>query len=247
MRSILFAFICFLFATPLKAQMTAPLTSPYGLSWKLDAPMLGTSIGLNTSYFLLKRRLPPLTEPQILALRRDDVWAFDRSPTYNWSPRAAHASDGLMFFAIASPALLLLDPNVRRDAPKVGFMAFQTFALTTGITNLTKVLVRRTRPYVYNPNAPMAKKMEGDARLSFFSGHTSVSASMSFFTAKVYHDYNPTSRARPYIWATAALVPAVTGFLRWRAGKHYITDIVVGYAVGALVGIGVPELHRRIR
>jgi membrane-associated phospholipid phosphatase len=239
--------LTFVITATLKAQTPAPRISPYGLSWKLDAPMLGTSIALNTSYLLLKRRLPPLTEPQILALRRDDIWAFDRSPTYNWSVKAAHVSDGLMFFAIASPALLLLDPNVRRDAPKVGFMAFQTFALTSGITNLTKILVHRTRPYVYNPNAPMDKKTAADARLSFFSGHTSVSSSMSFFTAKVYHDYNPTSRARPYIWAAAALVPAVTGFLRWRAGKHYITDIVVGYVVGALVGIGVPELHKRIR
>jgi membrane-associated phospholipid phosphatase len=232
-------------ATKINAQ--TPFASPYALSWKLDAPMAGTSIGLHTSYLLLKRRLNPLSEAQILALRREDVWAFDRSPTYNWSPTAAHVSDGLMFFAMASPALLLLDGNIRRDAGKVSVMGLQVFALNTGITNLTKILVHRTRPFVYNPNAPMDYKTRADARLAFFSGHTSVTSSMSFFTAKVFHDYNPNSRARPYIWASAALVPAVTGFLRWRAGKHFITDILVGYAVGAVVGILVPELHRRIR
>lgn len=232
-----------LLSLPLLAQSP----NPYALSWKLDAPLASASIGLHTSYLLLKPRIQPLTETQILALRRNDVWAFDRSPTYNWSRPAAKTSDGLMLFAMASPTLLLLDPNVRRHAPKVTVMALQVFALNTGITNLTKVLAHRTRPFVYNPNAPLEYKTRPDARLAFFSGHTSVTSSMSFFTAKVFHDYNPNSKARPYIWAAAALVPATTGYLRWRAGKHFITDILVGYAVGALVGIGIPELYKRIR
>jgi membrane-associated phospholipid phosphatase len=247
-KSFFVALLAFaVFFSAQKSVAQTPYASPYSLSWKLDAPMAGVSIGLHTSYLLLKRKLQPLTEAQILALRREDVWAFDRSPTYNWSRPAAHVSDGLMFFAMASPALLLLDGNIRRDAGKISVMGLQVFALNTGITNLTKILVQRTRPFVYNPDAPMDYKTRADARLAFFSGHTSVASSMSFFTAKVFHDYNPNSRARPYIWASAALVPAVTGYLRWRAGKHFITDILVGYAVGAVVGILVPELHRRIR
>mgnify|MGYP002377780069 CR=1 FL=1 len=210
--------------------------------------MAGVSLGLHTSYLLLKRRLNPLTEAQILALRREDVWAFDRSPTYNWSRPAAKVSDFIMFGAMASPALLLLDRDIRQQSGwRVAVMGAQVFALNTGITNLTKILVKRTRPFVYNPNAPMDYKTREDARLAFFSGHTSVTSSMSFFTAKVYHDHHRGSRALPYVWAGAAIVPAVTGYLRWRAGKHYITDIITGYAVGALVGILVPELYRRVR
>lgn len=210
--------------------------------------MAGISLGLHTSYLLMKRRLQPLTEAQILALRREDIWAFDRSPSYNWSRPAAHASDALMFTAIASPALLLLDRDIRqRSGWRVAVMGMQVFALNTGITNLTKILVKRTRPFVYNPDAPMSYKQREDARLAFFSGHTSTTASMSFFTAKVYHDHHRGSRAVPFVWAGAAVLPAVTGFLRWRAGKHYITDIITGYAVGALVGILVPELYKRVR
>jgi len=58
----------------------------------------------------------------------------------------------------------------------------------------------------------------------------------------VYHDLNPNSDFDPVIWTTAALIPAITGYLRVKGGKHFPTDVVVGYVVGALVGILVPRL-----
>ena len=67
---------------------------------------------------------------------------------------------------------------------------------------------------------------------------------MSFLTAKMYHDFYPESDARPYVWASAALIPAITGYLRVRGGKHYLTDVLVGYGVGAAIGILVPQLHK---
>ena len=40
------------------------------------------------------------------------------------------------------------------------------------------------------------------------------------------------------------MLPAVTGYLRFKAGKHFPTDIIVGYGVGATIGYLVPELHK---
>ena len=59
-------------------------------------------------------------------------------------------------------------------------------------------------------------------------------------------DYHPDARisAKIGIWAFAASIPAVTGYLRIRGGKHFPTDTIVGYLVGGLVGIGIPALHR---
>ena len=45
------------------------------------------------------------------------------------------------------------------------------------------------------------------------------------------------------MWVAAA-VPAVVAYFRIRAGKHFLTDNLVGYAVGATVGVLVPRLHR---
>ena len=46
------------------------------------------------------------------------------------------------------------------------------------------------------------------------------------------------------MWGVAAAVPAVVAYFRVRAGKHFLSDNLVGYAVGATVGVMVPRLHR---
>ncbi len=240
-------FFILLISLFLTGWVQAQRPNPYRLSWKVDAPIGGASIMLHTGYFFAKKRVNLLDTAYINGLNRADIWKIDRSAAYNWSPKAAKVSDFMMFACMATPALLLLDKKTQPDFGKISIIGLQVFALNTGLTNLTKALVHRTRPYNYNPNVPMSCKIQGDARMSFFSGHSSVSSSMCFYTAKVFHDYNLNSNLRPYIWATAAVLPAVTGYLRWRAGKHFLTDIVTGYLIGAAVGILVPELHRRFR
>jgi membrane-associated phospholipid phosphatase len=230
----------------LKAQNSS-LSSTYSLTYKFDVPLATAGLGLNFAYFLMDKKSEPLSPNFIAGLDRTQINAFDRSAAYNWSRPAALGSDVLMYGAIAAPSLLFFDKNIRKDYGKVGVIWAQTMALNTGLTNLTKVLVKRTRPYVYNPNAPEHYKLERDARYSFFSGHTSVSTSMCFMTAKIYNDYNPGSKALPYVWTTAAVVPAAVAFLRWRAGKHYPSDVIVGYLTGAAVGFLVPHLHKIIR
>ena len=34
------------------------------------------------------------------------------------------------------------------------------------------------------------------------------------------------------------------GFCRLKAGKHFLSDNLLGYAVGASIGVAVPQLHR---
>ena len=85
--------------------------------------------------------------------------------------------------------------------------------------------------------------MDYDARKSFFSGHTSMTAANSFYAAKVYADMYPDSKWKPWVWTAAALLPAVTAQQRMAAGKHFFTDVLVGYGVGALIGWGIPQLH----
>ena len=87
--------------------------------------------------------------------------------------------------------------------------------------------------------------MSKSARFAFFSGHTSVTASNFFFTAKVFSDYFPDSKLKPYIWSVAAIAPAITAYLIVKAGRHYKTDVITGYAVGAAIGFLVPHLHRK--
>ena len=132
----------------------------------------------------------------------------------------------------------------RHRALVLGTLLAETMLLNDGLTKVTKVIIRRNRPLTYNSEFADDSRQANDARQSFVSGHTSNTAALSFFTAKVFHDLYPDSRWRPYVWAGAATIPLVTGYARYRAGKHFPTDIVAGYALGATLGILIPQWHK---
>ena len=220
--------------------------SPYHLSFKRELPILAGGVGLSITGRWAEHKIQPLTEAEIQQLDAEKIPAFDRSATKNWSPTAQKASDALMIGSIAAPfALAVADRPIRKEIWKAGVIGVEVFLLNYGITQLTKSITKRPRPFVYNDQVPLEEKFSRDARMSYFSGHTSVSAAMSFYTAKLYHDYHPNDRSRPYVWGAAALLPAITGYLRYKGGKHYLSDILTGYAVGACTGILIPQLHKK--
>lgn len=225
-------------------QLSAQTTSPYRLTMGKDITISVGGIGLAGTVYLLEKKINPLTEPQISALNRNNINGFDRIAAYQWHTGAAKVSDALLTSSMIIPFSLLASSNIRQDYKTALVIGAETFVLNYGLTNLAKISFQRTRPFVYNPDAPLSKKMERDSRLSFFSGHTSTVASMSFMAAQMYSDYHPNSKANPYIWAAAAVLPALTAYLRVRGGKHFPTDVITGYAIGAAVGFLVPRLHR---
>jgi len=234
---------CGLLLQPI-ASTAQPEHSPYRLSWTAELSInLGGASMAGVSE-ILKHHKSPLSSTQINQLSSTDIWKPDRFATENWSTRAATASDVFMIGTMALPALLWIDRDVRKDYA-YPILYFETMLVTYGITGLTKELAQRKRPFVYHQQAPLDKKQQKDALASFFSGHTSMTAAAAFFGAKSYSDYFPDSKFKPYLWAAAATLPAVTGYLRIRAGKHYLSDVVVGYAVGMAVGILIPRLHRK--
>ena len=218
--------------------------SPYQLDRGKESLIIGSSIGLLTVSRIKYRKLEPLTIDQLEHLKRQDIFAIDQKATYNYSMRAKKMSDLLLQSSIAMPLTMLAGEQSRKDFGKSSLFALEVLLLNTGLTDLTKVIVKRKRPYVYNEFAEINKKLTKSARASFFSGHTSTVASMYFLTAKLYSDYYPDSKWKPVVWSSAVLIPATTGFLRVKAGKHYFTDVLTGFIVGATIGYLVPEIHQ---
>lgn len=218
--------------------------SPYRLSVNTDVPIGLSAVSMFTASALLgsTKRLPP--QQEILQLQRSEINRFDRGATFQYSPTISRISDATILLATALPLIHLATKNSRKDFGKVALMGAEVFMLNLAFTNLVKESVSRKRPLLYNEKVPIERKMKKDYFKSFFSGHTSTTSAMSLYFAQTYAHYHPNSKWRPMVWSLSAAFPLVTGILRYKAGKHYWTDILVGYAAGALVGIGVPYLHR---
>lgn len=226
------------------AQQSAPETQMYKYKLGVDIPILSIGIGSGIASYILYKKKTPINLEEINALKPEQVNKFDRSAIYRNSNGAKIASDVFYYSASLAPALLFIDKNVRKDWKYVLPMWAEVYGLTSALTLLTKELADRKRPYVYNQNISAESKISKSSTASFFSGHTSVVAANTFFIAKVYSDYHPDSKFKPLMWTGAALVPAITGLCRYGAGKHFFTDILVGYAVGAAIGVLVPHLHK---
>lgn len=221
--------------------------SPYNLDWKKDASALTFGAGLSLTTFIWEHRMEDRSPLEVSMAEFDNVLGLDEKVLDNRSSSAAIASDWVVRGAAVMPLTLLFDSEIRQDAKKIGVLGSEAFLLSYGLTNLAKVSVKRNRPFVFNPEVPIEEKLSPDSRLSFFSGHTSAASTATFFTAKIWTDYHPDSRWKPVVWTAAATIPAVTGYLRVKAGKHYVSDVMAGYAVGALVGYFVPHFHKMKR
>lgn len=217
--------------------------SPYQLKLKKElilSATTGTAVGFG---YYFKSKTQPLTDAEVLAFEIQEINSFDQIAHRFNSLQADRGSDYLMYGSAIANLAFLIPRKTRKDFVTISAMWGEAILMNSGAVMLSKYTIRRARPYVYDPAVDLSRKQRVNSRASFFSGHTSMTAVNTFFFAKVYADYYPNSRWKPMVWTTAAIIPAVTGLLRVRAGKHYPTDVLFGYAVGASIGMLVPHLH----
>ncbi|KAA3436152.1 phosphatase PAP2 family protein [Rufibacter hautae] len=229
-------------------QTFAQSESPYKTSFKVDAPVTVAGMGLSGLGLYLMQQKEPFTQAEAENLNKADVNSFDRFAAGNHSASAKKVSDVMLYGSLAAPALLLFDPEISGNAGQLAALYVETMAVTGTIFTMASAAFPRARPLTYSKNrvdVPIGELTRANSQNSFFAGHTAAVSTISFFTAKVFHDYNPDSPARPFVWAGAAIVPAAVGYLRLEAGKHFLSDNLVGYGVGAAVGILVPQLHKK--
>ncbi|MCI4648854.1 phosphatase PAP2 family protein [Phaeodactylibacter sp.] len=214
------------------------------LSWPVDGGLLGTGALTYGLSIPLQKKMPGMSLDDLDLLDPLRINRLDRIATLQASEKARLASDITLRTALILPLGLLAESNSRDNFGVVSVMWLETLLITNGITRLVKIGARRSRPYTYNPLTGEELKIDPEARLSFFSGHASNTAAMSFFTAQTLVQNRPDMQNKGLVWATAATLPALTALWRVKAGKHFPSDVIVGYGIGALIGVLVPNLHR---
>lgn len=239
----LIVFLCLVLLT---AAATAQGLRPYNPTPETNIGLItfGGSVTLGSMY--LDRKVEPMSLEQIEALDFDKILGIDRYSTRHLSFATDEFTDKLLLTSFASPFFLMLDQRGRDNFDDMALIVFEGALINSALINLSKVVAKRPRPYNYNPDAPLDLKMKKSSRYSFYSGHVATAAYFSFTTAQLYSDLHPDGKAKPYIWAAAALIPTTVAYGRMRAGKHFFTDVLTGFIAGTAIALTVPSLHRRI-
>ena len=220
---------------------------PYEWDWTRDGIWTGSAIAATGLGFYFIQNKDGLTDAELQAevARKDDIIGIDRWVAGNSSETASKISDIPFILSFAAPFILYFDDEVNDNGGLVFGIFLETMATSGAVYTITAGLVDKSRPYVYDENYDYDRRVRAGAQRSFFSGHTLMTATATFFVAKVYQDFNPGSPGIPYVYAGAALLPATVGFLRMEAGQHFFTDVLIGYTLGALTGYFVPHLHKK--
>ena len=235
---LIVGYIC-IATTDLNAQ------SPYALNVEKEAVILGAGLSVAIVDLELIKKTAPLTIDELSTLSRENVNSFDRAATYNWSPSSSDLSDILLLTSVLSPFLLFSSSAVWDDGGNYTIMYLENVIWSFSLPHLAKGTVTRYRPFVYNSEAPEEQKLNPDATLSFFSGHTTYAFSSAVFLSTTFANYNPDSSLKPYVWGSSLLLAATIGYLRFAAGMHYPTDILTGAVVGSAIGFLIPLIHEK--
>jgi hypothetical protein len=145
--------------------------------------------------------------------------------------------------SLAQPVGLIVSGDARhnwsRDLPVWGEAA----AVSIAVDQAVKHLVHRRRPYARFCEPQRSSDLcTEDARLSFYSGHTSA-AFVAAVAAGTLADFHHLPHRR-WVWASGLTLATATGALRVTADKHYATDVLAGAAAGAVAGWLIPRLHK---
>lgn len=227
--------------------------SPYRVQAGVELPL---TMGIGLTAALLPELLTERTlkAPPCGSCDPDQVWlALDRGVVRNDSRAASLASD-LLLGSLVAGALFgsLIDVGIDDDDEGTRgwgtdlMVTAEALTIDLALTQLVKHLVRRPRPYTYSPSVPLARKLDRDASLSFFSGHTSLAFTSAVALSYTFWRRHPDDAlGRGLVLGLSLAAASATGYLRIRAGKHFWSDVVVGALVGGAVGLLVPFLHDR--
>lgn len=221
--------------------------SPYELDWVRDGIWTGVGLAGSAGGLLLIQNKDDMTMEEFNNLDEDDIPAIDRWAAGNNSENASKLSDIPFAASFAIPFLTLFDGKINDHTGQIIVLYLEAFSTTATMYSVTAGLVDRSRPYVYDESGEtgMDRRMSNNGQRSFYAGHVAASATGTFLAAKIYTDFHPDAPGKFWIWASAAAIPAAVSYFRIEAGQHFLTDVTLGYALGAATGILVPELHKK--
>jgi hypothetical protein len=220
---------------------------PYSLRGELDIPILIGALAMKQhSGNLLGQTRENRVDPA--TLDRQDVPAFDRWSIGFYSPQLS------AFSSVVSAGILMIPISVNVWDTRQGRQAWhgaltdvillqEATMIASSLSNYSKSVPMHSTPLTYDPDVPDAQKRTAHNVSSFFSNHTTTAFTTAVYSAYTFQLRHPESPLVPWIWAGSLGMASGVGSLRIAAGKHFLSDVLVGAAVGSLFGYLIPRLH----
>jgi undecaprenyl-diphosphatase len=162
----------------------------------------------------------------------DNLDAATRAGINRWaSPNVTMLAEGASF--IGSVAFLLTLTLLTAAGLWIGgrrraaLMLSLAFTLALILNNLIKLAFARARPDAFFGTAPDT--------YSFASGHALFSACYYGIVAGLIAAHLAEDWQRAVVWVLACAIIAGVGLSRIYLGVHYLTDVVAGFALAALI------------
>ena len=162
----------------------------------------------------------------------DNIDAATRADINRWaSPNLTVLAEGASF--IGSVAFLLTLTVLTATGlwvggrPRAALMLSLAFSLALILNNLVKLAFARARPEAFFGIAPDT--------YSFASGHALFSACYYGVVAGLIAAHVAKDWQRAVVWVVACAIIASVGLSRIYLGVHYLTDVLAGFALAALI------------
>jgi membrane-associated phospholipid phosphatase len=225
------------------------------LKWNpaVDLPVTGAlGLGWLVSEFAVKKAIAPATCRWCVSNNVDD--SFRSLFQTKIDPSGGSLADDIsnvtwissVFLTLGIQTLLAARDGEMGAIPVDALLVFEAVFVAMALNQMVKFAVGRERPFV----SDLREDQKGlthspsDNNLAFFSGHATFTMSLAVAAGTI-------TRLRGYrmgwiVWAVGIPLALSTGVLRLAAGKHNFTDVVVGWAVGAGIGFGIPWFFHNV-
>ena len=231
--SILLFFLCFLHTSVFSQSV-------YSLNLKKDLFIGALSLGISAASFFI------INEPDYTPgiLDKNELNSFDRSLVFSYNKPLDLISDNGVYGFILLPFISLMPKIKDRNAILTySIMYGEALLLTYGTVFTLKRSIIRYRPYMYSGGIPCGK--ENDYFNSFPSSAVSFAfLSATFFSVSFSQEYPESKWKLPVIIGSYALA-AGTASMRILAGSHFLSDVLIGAAIGSVYGGVIPNLHKK--
>jgi membrane-associated phospholipid phosphatase len=163
-----------------------------------------------------------------------------------FSEPAARLSDQLLLSGLLVPWAVQLGGGCDLRAANASLIYAETQAANVLLVRMTKLSVRRPRPYVHATAERIreyAEQAGPEAYRSFYSGHSSTAFASAMAGSLLFAERSADQVARHVLWGFEFSVAAATANLRVMAGRHHRSDVLVGAVVGTGLGLAIPAAH----